>query len=176
MVHVDAQTGTVFLNAATVPRVRHDAGGNGGGGSGARAGEPRARQDSSGEGAGASGGGGGGGAARPGATLRHFLVFELTAGAVESAADVWVRTWPAGGIAAGGGGGGGAAGAGLQAHGAEVASEAPVLKTVAGEQGVVKAAWNAAAGEWEHFVLAPGAAGAPSAAQAAAAAAAGADH
>jgi hypothetical protein len=160
MVHVDPETGTAFLNAATVPRVRPAGGG---------------------------GEGSGGGAAAAAATLRHFLVFDLVGGAVESARDVWVRV-AAGGGAGGSGGSGGeqvaapkrqAAGSGSSSSSgnggcggggngsgngggngggpvAVVEEEREVLRTVRGDGGgVVRMAWDAHRQEWDAVVVAP---------------------
>jgi hypothetical protein len=129
MVHVDADSGTTYLNAATVPRVT--------------------KADAS----------------TPGASLRHFLVFELRGGAVETASDVWVRVSPATRAADAAGDGASevaqdaSAGAGEQAVEqaltAEVAAECEVLRTVRGENngGVVKMVWNAHSQVWDPVVV-----------------------
>ncbi|KAI8465375.1 MAG: hypothetical protein J3K34DRAFT_461440 [Monoraphidium minutum] len=117
MVRVDPETGTAFLNAATVPRVQ--------------------RADA------------------PGATLHHFLVFELIAGGVERAADVWVR------VTRRAAGGGDANGGGAEECVAVVESETDVLRTARGEGGgVVRIVWDAHAQQWEHVPVPGGAAGA----------------
>jgi hypothetical protein len=144
MVHVDAASGTAYLNAATVPRVR--AGG------------------------------------APGQTLHHFLVFELSPAGVEAARDVWVRVsrrQPAAAAAAAGGAPrrrGPAAGARGEGEGddceelaAEVAEEVEVLRTVWGENGLVRMAWDAHRRRWDSVVVAAADGGDGAAAAAAAA-------
>jgi hypothetical protein len=110
MVHVDPQTGTAFLNAATVPRVTKVPG-------------------------------------APNATLHHFLVFDVRAGAVESARDVWVRVTRRGAAAAAKNGGG--AGEGVDAA---VETETEVLRTVWGDGGAVRVVWDASEQRWDHVI------------------------
>lgn len=120
---------------------------------------------------------GGGGA---GATLRHFLVFEVADGAVEAARNVWVRVAPrARGDQQQQQGQEGqqqqeaaaAADEGEAAFAAEVAKEEEVLRTVRGADGggVVKMVFDAHRQRWDAVVLEPGARGAGGAGAAAAA-------
>jgi len=96
-----------------------------------------------------------------GATLHHFLTFELRDGAVECASDVWVRVCvDKGGRPEGAGGGEGAAGGcGGGAVTAEVATESEVLRTVRGDAGVVRLVWDAHEQLWHHVVVGAGSGG-----------------
>lgn len=103
MVEVDRSTGTVYLNAAQVPRIRSfpSTGGSGGGG-GARLRQPHEssyEEDSAGEVDEAAAGSSGDSGSMRG---HHFLVVELQLGIVTAARDVWVGVQPGG--AAGGAG------------------------------------------------------------------------
>lgn len=166
MVHVDARSRTVVLNAATVPRVRwadkdDEDGDNSEGGK---------------EGGKAAGGDGDGAALSSAATLRHFLVVELSAaeddddegfGAsaeVTRAEDVWVRVEEEEEEGAGGGaededdgrlGGKSSISSSSRLPRAAVAQRHEVLRTARGEGdegGVLKLAWDAAAGRWTQHV------------------------
>ena len=113
MVEVDPSTGTLYINAAAVPRVRafpapepaeapqphessYDSDGAAGaaGAAGTAGGSGQAGDDS-----------GGNGAREETVRAHHFVLVELFGGAVTAARDVWVGVRPAGSNSGGGGSG-----------------------------------------------------------------------
>lgn len=92
MAEVDPGSGTVYLNAAVVPRVR-------------RLPLPDDSSAHGGNGSSGSGGSSGGGGSAAGDTIpsHHFLVVELRHGVVAAARDVWVGVQHAEGASSGSG-------------------------------------------------------------------------
>jgi uncharacterized protein (TIGR04168 family) len=149
MVHVDGATGTVYLNAAVVPRIRKLSDDEVEAAVAAGIGGSRRRESD----IGGVGGGGGGGDIE--AKAHHFLVVEVGRDGAESARHVWVGIAPSASSSAGAGGDT----AGCERRRAWLVKEEQVLVTApsADDRSTVCSFYKAHTGEWDSVVRRRGA-------------------